>query len=136
MADITTLLCGKHKGIISEYAPDDIGVSQGSPISDQLFTIYAANVVNEYKNTLNNSNILPKVYNFRNYKLEHKWKTAKYQMRISKMPWVNGNLEPPTQTHTIDHALSADGARLDRPDIDSIYPKLQIYNNVENENPL
>ena len=42
-----TLLCGKEKGITSEYASSNIGVSQWIHISAQRFNIYTDNITNE-----------------------------------------------------------------------------------------
>ena len=45
-------LCSKHKNKTSKYINNNVGVFQGSPISAQLFVIYADKVIQDYKEEL------------------------------------------------------------------------------------
>ena len=43
-----TKLCAKHDGRIGHLPPHNVGVAQGSPISDQIFIIYDDTVMGNY----------------------------------------------------------------------------------------
>ena len=112
-----------------------VGVFQGSPISAQLFIIYADNIMLEYTDALNKSNIPQQTYKIRN-KLGDKWATDQLSNNnINNSLYTNNeNFEPSIQSQTCGRTLFADDTCLDIPNIDCVYPKLKIYNNIDGRN--
>ena len=125
------LLCGKHKGELSDYVPRNVGVFQGGPISAHLFIIYDVSPMEEYSNDLSNNNISRNTLGIINNKLGNKWTPGQLSGNSTNdnLCINNENYKSSIHLHKCDHTLFADDTLLDIPNTDLIYPKLQIYNN-------
>ena len=77
-------LCVKHKTKLSKLIHNNVGVFQGSPISAQLFIIYADSVMNDYKKEINNKHNTENSINIRNIDVEYNWSKYKLQKIIKK----------------------------------------------------
>ena len=114
------------------------GVFHGSPISAKLPIIYTGNVMSKYTNTPKKSNPAQQLYNIRNGELGRKW--SNYLILIEKHPKYieaySDKLISSTLLQTIDQTLFDGDASLDIPNIELIYPKLILYNNIADQNSL
>ena len=94
--------------------------------------------MSKYTNTPKKSNPAQQLYNIRNGELGRKW--SNYLILIEKHPKYieaySDKLISSTLLQTIDQTLFDGDASLDIPNIELIYPKLILYNNIADQNSL
>ena len=130
-----SLLFGKHEGGAIEYSTNNVGASQGIPVSAQLCIIYADNVANEYKIALNTRNIPQQVYYIRNDKIEQKCTKSHLLNKNTHITQhdLYGKNYAASINKSIDYTLFSDDACLYIPNTNPIDAKLQMYNNIANQ---
>ena len=131
-------LCNKQNGKYT-YGINNIGVFQGSPISDNLFIIYADHVMNHYSTRIKSMPITVNKIKVRNQQTEDDHSSHIAEKLKSpqeyEMPNRGGNEKPKWHTphsalfsqKTSDFLFYDDDTNIEYNKIDEILPKLQTY---------
>ena len=133
-----TLLCSRRKGIHGPYIGNNIGVFQCSPISPQLFTIYADFVMKDFDKNIKNTNTTRNNIITIDKSDEDKWTShlidqfAK-QQSIDKPDKAHINLANTNSVIKSNYTLFADDAAIDINLINGLEPIIKTYNNSTNK---
>ena len=130
-----THLCAKHDGSRGSPAPNNVGVSQGGPLSEQLFIVYIERAMRNYTNNINTSgdtlNNLTARNSLTGYKCPNWLLRLKSRGRNSQIPIWNMPINQSSDDVRAVSLIYADDTNIDLLNIDGLPGKLLVYNNAE-----